>query len=178
MNQLKDSQLVKLYLKGDEKALEILIGRRLKQVYFFVYQRTGQDSDIAQDITQDIFIKMWKNLKSFKQEKVFKAWLFAIAKNACWDFLRKKKTLPIKDANDIIDSALDIADVLQSRQKLEALSLSVKKLSLKYKQIILWRLRENFSFQEIADLSGKPINTVKSLYQRAVIELRKNLPEF
>ena len=178
MNQLKDSQLVKLYLKGDEKALEILIGRRLKQVYFFVYQRTGQDSDIAQDITQDIFIKMWKNLKSFKQEKVFKAWLFTIAKNACWDFLRKKKTLPIKDANDIIDSALDIADVLQSRQKLEALSLSVKKLSLKYKQIILWRLRENFSFQEIADLSGKPINTVKSLYRRAVLELRKNLPEF
>jgi len=92
--------------------------------------------------------------------------------------LRKKKTLPIKDANDIIDSALDIADVLQSRQKLEALSLSVKKLSLKYKQIILWRLRENFSFQEIADLSGKPINTVKSLYRRAVLELRKKLLEF
>ncbi len=66
MNQLKDSQLVKLYLKGDEKALEILIGRRLKQVYFFVYQRTGQDSDIAQDITQEVFVKMWKNLKKFQ----------------------------------------------------------------------------------------------------------------
>ena len=93
MKQLSDEHLVSKYLSGEKEALEILIRRYLKPVYGFVYKYTGGVSE-TEDISQDVFIKVWKNLKKFDQVKNFKTWLFTIAKNTTLDFLRKKKMIP------------------------------------------------------------------------------------
>jgi len=111
MPEINDEQLVRKYLKGDEKSLEILIQQYLKPVYSFVYRYVNSVSD-AEDITQEVFVRMWKNLrkpalrastelsrmslsKGFDPKKgKFKTWLFSIAKNASIDFFRRKKTLP------------------------------------------------------------------------------------
>jgi len=88
-----DYQLINNYLKGDEESLEILIQRYLKPIYSFVYRYIGNAHE-TEDITQEVFVRMWRNLRKFDQQKSFKTWIFAIAKNASLDFLKKKKAIP------------------------------------------------------------------------------------
>ena len=86
---LADKKLIQQYLKGDEKSLEILVVKYLKLIYSFVYKNVGNPAE-AEDITQEVFIKVWKNMKKFDQNKSFRPWIFQIAKNTSIDFLRKK----------------------------------------------------------------------------------------
>jgi len=122
MDNRPDRQLIADYLKGDEKSLEILIKRYLRPIYGFVCRYVGNSGD-AEDITQDIFIKVWRNLKKFNPKKNlapyrtdsasvatsakeagsgsgFKTWIFSIAKNTCIDFHRKKKAIPFSRFED------------------------------------------------------------------------------
>ena len=86
-----DEQLINNYLKGDEKSLEILIHRYLKPIYNFVYRYVNNKQE-AEDVTQEVFVKTWRNLKKFKRNKSFKTWIFSIAKNTAIDSFKKKKT--------------------------------------------------------------------------------------
>ncbi len=102
MKTYTDEQLVTNYLKGDEESLEILIKRYLRPIYSFTFRFVG-DSEIVEDITQEVFVKVWRNLKKFDKNKKFKTWIFTIAKNACLDWQKKKKTLPLYFAETIRD---------------------------------------------------------------------------
>ena len=96
MQNYSDEQLVARYLRGDEKSLEFLIQQYLKPIYSFVYKYVGNPQE-AEDITQEVFVRMWKYIKKFDQRKKFKTWIFSIAKNAAIDFLRKKKPYPFQN---------------------------------------------------------------------------------
>ena len=93
---MEDKQLIVEYLKGDEKALETLFSRYLKPIYTFVYRLTGNAQD-AEDISQEVFVKVWKNLKKYDDTRSFKTWLFTIAKNTAYDLLRKNKEIVFSD---------------------------------------------------------------------------------
>jgi len=84
MQELTDLQLIELSNKGDMGALETLISRYLKLVYFFVYSYLKNNAN-AEDVSQEIFVKLWKNLSKFDQSKEFRPWLYQIAKNSCLD---------------------------------------------------------------------------------------------
>lgn len=90
---MTDEQLVEKFLAGDEKALEALIERYLKSIYNFIFQLV-REKNAAEDVAQEVFVKMWENLSGFNQEKKFNSWLYAIARNTAFDWLRKKKALP------------------------------------------------------------------------------------
>jgi len=168
-----DKQLVGDYLKGDEKSLEILIKKYLGQIYNFTYKRVGNAQD-AEDITQEAFVKAWCNLKSFDCDKNFKTWIFSIAKNTCIDFLRKKKALlyleTIKELgeNDKNLEQIDIAQLLSS---------TTNKLMPKYQAVLCSYHGDNLNFREISEKTGESINTVKSRYRRAILEIRKSISE-
>ena len=91
--QYSDEQLVQQFLAGDEKAFEKLVEKYLKPLYNFIFQLV-RDKDTANDITQDVFVKIWKSISSYDSQKKFSTWIFAIAKNTAFDFLKKKKTIP------------------------------------------------------------------------------------
>jgi RNA polymerase sigma-70 factor (ECF subfamily) len=93
MENLGDLKLIKQYLAGDEKSLDVLVKRYLKIIYGYSYRNVGNSAD-AEDITQETFLKVWKNIKKFDQSKSFKSWIFTIAKNTSIDYLRKKKSVP------------------------------------------------------------------------------------
>jgi len=92
MPEISDKKLIKQYLHGDEKSLGFLIKRYLKPIYNFVYRYVSEAAS-AEDITQETFVKVWKNLNKFDQRKHFKTWIFCLAKNTAIDFLRKKKEI-------------------------------------------------------------------------------------
>lgn len=114
MVEASDEKLIEQYLKGDEKSLEILINRHLKPVYIFVYRLVGSQSE-AEDVTQVVFVKIWKNIKKFDTKKSFKTWMYRITHNTAIDYLRKKKAVPFsafeneEGENPVLDSLVDLA---------------------------------------------------------------------
>jgi len=159
MKTYTDEQLVTNYLKGDEESLEILIKRYLRPIYSFTFRFVG-DSEIVEDITQEVFVKVWRNLKKFK------TWIFTIAKNACLDWQKKKKTLPLYFAETIRDPS----PILN-----EPLDRILERLSPKYRMVLFLRHNDHFTFREIAESLGESIDTIKTRHRRGIAILRKLL---
>jgi RNA polymerase sigma-70 factor (ECF subfamily) len=179
MKNFADEKLIDNYLKGDEKSLEILIQRYLKPIYSFVYRYVGDEE--AEDLTQEVFLKMWRNLKNFKREKNFKTWLFTIARNTCFDFLRKKKklsTLDLKNCFYLTDSNALPDEIFDGKILKEKIGEALEKLSFKARKVLNLYYNEGLTFREIAEISGEPINTIKSRYQRAISKLKKLISDF
>ena len=91
-----DEDLITGYSNGNQQAFKELIDRYTPQIYNFVVRFVGPDN--APDVTQDVFIKVWKNIEKFDVERAhFKTWLFTIARNTTTDYLRKKKSIVFSD---------------------------------------------------------------------------------
>lgn len=184
MKNYSDEQLVTKYLKGDEKAFEILIKRYLKPIFNFSFRFVGNSED-AQDITQEVFVKVWRHLKKFDKNKKFKTWIFTIAKNICLDWLRKKQTISFSElkyngdnkffVENIPDNHSLLHEVLEKIDLENFLNKALEKLSPEYKMVLFLRYNNHLKFREIAEILEKPLNTVKSYHQRALILLRNFL---
>ncbi len=182
---MSDQQLISDYLKrGDQRALEILIKKYLKPVYNFVYRFVG-DSKEAEDITQEVFVKVWRSLKRYDRERSFRTWVFAIAKNTSIDWLKKKRSLSFSSfeneagKNALLGSLVSpdlLPDELFSRSESTAkLALATEGLSPQHKAVLSLYYKDQFNFREIAEKLGESLNTVKSRHRRALIHLRRLL---
>lgn len=178
-----DKNLIKRYIKGEAGALDILIAKYIKAMYGFVYNNVGNQAE-AEDITQEVFIKIWKNIKKFNQEKNFKPWAFQIAKNTSIDFLRKKKSIPFSRFEDekgrnilsdnIVAKPLNLIEKLSDKR---VLAVAMQNLNDKEQRTINLRHNDGLSFKEIAAIFQEPINTVKSRHRRSLSRLKKNIKE-
>ena len=97
-----DNQLIEEFLSGEQKNLEILIDRYLKIIFNYVQKTTG-DSSETEDIVQEVFVKVWKNINKFNLNQNFKTWIFTIARNTTIDWLRKKKSILFSELKSIDD---------------------------------------------------------------------------
>lgn len=188
MKNYTDEQLIKLAIEENKSALEMLVARYIKVVYRFVYKYARNRED-AEDITQEIFVKVWKNLNKFNHNKKFRPWLYEIAKNTSLDFLKKKKAIPFShlnlEANDNFERLDDIGEntvkspAIMVEQSLLANKLSaiIKILSPKYTEIISLYHEQELNFREIAEIKEESINTVKSRYRRALSLVKKIISE-
>jgi len=174
--QRPDEQLIKDYLSGDEKSLEILIKRYLKPIYGFVYKYIGNVQE-SEDITQDVFVKVWRHLKRFDRKKSFKTWIFSIAKNTCIDWIRKKKTMLLDDkfAETLVNQAPLASENLEKTDIVQVLVSAMDNLLPKYQTVLSLRYNDNLNFREIAIVLKESINTIKSQHRRALNMLKKNL---
>ncbi len=180
----KDEQLVSDYLDGDENAFPVIVRRYLKSIYNFIYRLVGNVAE-AEDITQSVFLRVWKNIKSFKREESFKTWIFSVARNAAIDWLRKKKNITFSDLereNDeeptedtLIDPALLPDELLINFEDKRKLEKIINQLPLLYREVIFLHYNNDFTFEEIGKILNKPLNTVKSQHRRALIMLKKSL---
>lgn len=178
----EDQILIQKYLDGDENSLKMLIDKYTSSIYNFI-SRFVKDAQ-RDDVVQEVFIKVWKNLENFDKEKSqFKTWLFVIARNTTTDYLRKKKmilfsSLDKEEENfgeSIEDEIILPDEALQKLQDKELLDKVLNELKDEYRTVILLHYQEDMSFKEIGEVLGKPLNTVKSYHQRALIILRKQL---
>lgn len=184
MNQKTDHVLISEYLAGDQKAFEVLVMRHMGAIYRFVYGYV-KDSQVAEDITQDVFVKVWKNVKKIDSQKNFKSWMYMIAKNTTLDFFKKKKALPFslfengEGKNMLTESVTDskllpIEESVLLENKDIFLS-SINSLSEKYKRILMMYYYEYLNFREIAEKLEEPINTIKSRHRRGLILLKQQI---
>lgn len=181
MEDYTDEELVGRYISGDKKSLEFLISKYLKQIYNFSYGYVNNPQD-AEDITQESFVKVWKNIRRFDRKKKFRTWIFEIAKNTSIDYCRKKKVIPFSrfenesGKNKLVDSLIDKSiddDFFETKDMKESMRSFIDKLPSKYKKVVILRLDNDYTFKEVSDILGEPLNTVKSIYRRAIIKLKK-----
>lgn len=184
LSEREDRDLVIAALAGDNASFSLLVERYVSPIYKFSYRyvRNGPD---AEDIAQETFLRVWKNLKKFDQSRNFKTWLFTIAKNASLDFLKKKKTLSFSllgEGDDAIEAVLapyvaiaDTSDAAFDRGLLKKnFDTVLARLPERYRDVMIMRYTDNLKFREIAERLHEPVDTVKSRHRRG-LALLKNM---
>lgn len=169
-----DFSLIKRFIDGDNSVFELLVKRHKEKVRNIVYLTIG-NSNAVDDIAQEVFITVYKNLKRFRFESQFTTWLYRITVNKCKDHLRKinvrKIFIPIKEAAGEPGGGIDVENKDVSNIVMDAIS----KLPSKLRVPLVLKDIEGFSYQEISETIQCEMGTVKSRIFRAREGLRNIL---
>jgi RNA polymerase sigma-70 factor (ECF subfamily) len=184
-----DAELAISARDGSEAAFRELVERFERPVFSLVV-RLVRDRSLAEDLTQDTFVKAYRNLAAYDAERKFSSWLFKIAHNATIDHLRRRDldTVPLDaPAGDderggldrvLTDPAARGPEVAAGRGELAAaLEAAVGTLRPEYREVVLMRFAEDMAYQDIAEATGLPLGTVKTHLHRARKELMVALAE-
>lgn len=182
---LNDQQLIARYLKGDERSFEELLGRHRQKIYTSIYLFV-KDQSLAEDIFQEVFIKIIDTLRKgkYNHEGKFLQWAMRIAYNMCVDYFRRNKRRPQVSPTE----TFDIFDVLpmtddnaeqsiirsQTHEKVRQL---VDMLPPEQREVVILRHYADMSFKEIAKLTRVSINTALGRMRYALINIRKMIEE-
>ena len=183
---LSDTTLIAEFISGNSNSFSILLDRYQKRVYGFIYSKV-HDPDLADDIFQDAFIKVVKNLRlgKYNDEGRFLSWVIRIAHNLIMDHYRKIKRLPKHESKienfDLLDRLAEqnssIEESMIETQIHADLSLLIEELPDSQKEVLRMRLFQDMSFKDIGDQTGVSINTALGRMRYAVINLRKMIEE-
>jgi RNA polymerase sigma-70 factor (ECF subfamily) len=184
-----DQEIVALARGGEEAAYRELV-RRYERPLFSLLYRMVRDRELAEDLAQETFLKALNAIESYRPEFKFSSWIFKIANNAAIDHLRRREldTLslqgsPHAETPEAVEAtALQIGDRQESPlEEVEARELggeieaAIARLRPEYRSCILLRHVEGRAYEEIAEILGLPLGTVKTYIHRARNELRREL---
>ncbi|MDC0230720.1 sigma-70 family RNA polymerase sigma factor [Aureispira] len=176
-----DKDLIRMYVRGKERAFETLLNRHKAKIYTSIYMFV-KDTDLANDIFQETFIKIIDTFRSgkYNEEGKFIQWALRISYNLCVDFFRKnKRRKTITPSNDFdIFNLISSGDDNQECQIIKTQTYSkvrqlVESLPQEQKEVILLRHYADLSFKEIAELTNVSINTALGRMRYALINIRK-----
>jgi RNA polymerase sigma-70 factor (ECF subfamily) len=183
--QEQDDQLIASALQGNQKAYEALLARHNRAI-FHVVLKIVRNHEEAQDLVQETFMKAFNALASYRSEYRFSTWLYKIAANCAIDHVRKKriealsldKPIETRDGQveyEVPDSSWDPEQDLVRKQKLRSIDEAIESLPEKYREVIIYRHRDDKPYEEIARILRVPVGTVKARIFRARELLKKKL---
>lgn len=178
MEDKNDAKLIRAYRKGDNQAFEQLLKRYERPLFSFIF-RYVHDKQTAEDLFQQIWIKVLKALDSYDERGQFGSWLFGIANNNCIDHLRSKAVSSRDDVAgeagfDQFSSEEPLPDeALIHDEKQRWLEAAIQELPEDLKEVLLLRLYSEMPFKEIAEKLNCPLNTVLGRMHYAVGHLKK-----
>lgn len=168
-----DADLVVLCQNGDARAFDVLVTRYRGRVYAMIYNMVKSEAD-AWDLAQEAFIKAWKALPKFEARSSFYTWLYRIAHNVTYDWLRKRKIQSEGEFDESVQQAVDPKaktvpfseagpDLKMQHQELRtSIEAAIAKLSPEHRAVILLKEVEGRQYNEIAEIVGISIGTVMS----------------
>lgn len=182
---MEEAKLIRSAQQGDEAAFEQLVLLYQKRVYNLAL-RMVQNPDDAFDLSQEAFIKAWKNLPNLKADAAFSTWLFRLTSNECIDHLRRAKrqkivSLTVEDDEDeavqldMPDTSPSPEDMLLRAEDQELLRRAMDALPPDHRQVLTLRIVNDLDYRQISEVLGVAEGTVKSRLARARDNLRKNL---
>jgi len=174
-------ELVERCLKGDQAAWEQIVKQHWRKVFNLAYKFVGRH-DEAEDLTQDIFLKIFKALHTFDRRANFQTWLISISRNLCIDHYRSVRKERETMARDVDASELSPVSrergpegQLEQIKLRQLIHLALGELPVALRQAVVLRDLQELSYQEIADQLGLPEGTVKSRINRGRLELARQL---
>ncbi len=183
---LTDYSLVERCRDNDDAAFSEVVTRYKAKIYNYIYRMTGSADD-AEDLTQEVFIRMYTSIDSFRGQSSLNTWLFRIAGNLCIDrFRRTKNRVPAysldepvgEDAaqtHEVADHTYEPHRLLENVEMAEQIQMALSKLPEKLRATLLLHDIEGLPYEEIAQIVGCPLGTVKSRLFNARMQLRQQL---
>lgn len=174
-----DENLIKEILKGNESAMEILVKRYYDLVHSYIYRITN-DYNIAYDITQDVFIKMMKNIEKYNlEEGKFKNWLLKIVVNTTKDYFKsktyKQRIENYNIENHEIEDKSNVIDIISKKEEYIKIKEAVEKLPNLQREAIFLKYYNDLKIKEISKITGDNENTIKSRLFNGIKNLKKLL---
>ncbi len=178
-----DEELVARSIRGDAESFNELILRWERPIYALAYRTIGREEE-ARDVCQETFLRAFRALPGFRGQAKFSSWLYRIALNLCRDWMRKERRTPVVQAPEDVD-LLDLAAAAEPSESIEELvfrkdlsrqvELAMAKLPEEQRTAIILKEYHGMTFQEIADLAGCPLSTVKTRLYQGLTVLRREL---
>lgn len=186
-----DKALIDRCLRNDVAAFDEVVGRYKNKVYSYILRMVGSDQD-AEDLTQEVFIRMYTSLNAFRSQSSLNTWLFRIASNLCIDHYRRNKkhqnvAFSLDDPVDGEDStgSRELPDVayephrlLEQGEMSAQIELALRQLPEKLRAVIILHDIEGLQYDEIANVVACPLGTVKSRLFNARMQLRDRLAPY
>ena len=179
LRQSDDSAVVTAFLGGEERAFSELVDRYQTRLLNFIYRTIG-DRDRAEDLVQEVFIRVYRHLHRFDRSKKFSTWAYTIASNLAKNELRNRSRNPLvlfqtlRGANDDEERPLQFEDttarpddLFRKRHLRELVEDTVAKLPEHHREVFVLRELEGKSYEEIAEITSCNLGTVKSRLNRA-----------
>jgi len=183
-----DYKIIKLVLRGRKEAYSELVERYKKQVFNVAYRMTN-DAEVAMDISQEAFVKIYKNLAQYNPQYKFSSWLLKSVNNLCVDYFRTKSDQTasldsimdsgaegILTGNNAVPSSAEEFEKNETRLELRILlKEAISQLPLDYKSVVVLRHLQNLSYKEISQILNLPMGTIKARIFRARKMLKTHL---
>ena len=170
---LSESEVIRQVKKGNREAYQVIVERYMQRAYYIAlgFVRNSQD---AMDISQESFIKAFRKIKRFDPEKSFFPWFYKLLKNLCLDHIKRRSRV-----QEIpLDEARILNEEREDREMKEILWRGIEALSFEQKEVIILRYFQQFSYQEIAEITAKPVGTVMSSLFYAKKRLKEAIKKF
>jgi RNA polymerase sigma-70 factor (ECF subfamily) len=175
--EIEDRDLISKARKGDVEAYNLLVSRWEKRVFNYLLRLTNGRREDAQDLSQDVFLKAYQNLAKLDDPAKFAGWLFRIAHNEAYSLLRKNRP----DDSEITFDPVTAEASLGSGGRMFPVELSLavqralERLNSDQREAVLLKVYQGFKFEEMAEILGIPVSTVKSRLYTALDLLKTAL---
>ncbi len=187
MDKVREDELIDLILKGDMSSYEVLIKEYEAKIYNLCI-RYLHDKEAAYDVAQEVCLKIWTKLNTFKRESKLSTWIYRVTINECLDYIKKNnKTQPFSmdDKEDESEERLrdkteiwnDLSANVELKEMQQVINMAIDELKDEYKSLIILRDIEGRSYEEIAEIENVPLGTIKSRLSRARNKLKKILEQ-
>ena len=183
---MTDEELVEKVKKGDADVYEKIIQKYQSKVFGLIYNMTKNQNEI-EDLAQEVFIKIYKNLGKFKGESSLYTWIYKITVNLCLDEMKKRKNVIYLDEKIEVDDGevnrelpsedKSQEELYEEKELQEKLHNCINKLPEKQRVMIVLRDIKGFSYEEISKITDVKLGTVRSQINRARLKLKELLDE-
>ncbi len=173
---MTDSQLVARAQEGDLPAFEELVKKYQREIYGLAY-RLVLDAEEAKDLAQQAFLQAFVHIRSFRQQAQFRTWLFRIAINQCYSYLKSKKKFgePVDPAEFVMVGEESPEEDLVTKDRRQRLYAALERLPAKQRAVITLKLEQGLSYEEIARVLGGTTGAARVNYCQALKTLKKYL---
>jgi RNA polymerase sigma-70 factor (ECF subfamily) len=176
-DKLADEALMALVAQGRREAFTVLVGRHQAGVMGVAYRFVGQ-RDVAEDIAQDVFLKVWRSASAFRPEAQFTTWLYRLTANLCWDRRRRAaREARFRIAFSQMRTASEPPSNLDSQERVERVRRAVARLPDRQRLAVILHRYAGLSHREIAEVTGWSVKAVESCLVRGYGALRKWLAQ-
>jgi len=175
-----DTELIESFLDGDEGSFNEIVERHKKRIYYAAYRMVRNHED-ALDISQEVFIRAYKSMGSFKRNSRLYTWLYRITINLCINHIKKEPSYERVGMDEVVLESTDRwsnpRDSFESSQLNGQINQAVDRLPVQQKAVFMMRIFDDLRYKEISHVMGITVGAAKANYFHAVNKLREYLKD-